>query len=247
MNEILYFLHIPKTAGFNLINLLKDNFKKDKVYPHAGYHELFQKNNLNFDSYDFIHGHYTVSLLKNIKNPVKTITILRNPISRTISAYNMFMRELEENFEFSKFKKTSIENALKNQSWLFSDQQTKHLGWDSNIIEYPKEKIPKKFSIEAWQEFYQNVNMDKLFENACENLKKLYLFGFTEKIDEFVQKLYDKMNWNKKNNLSKKYDDKNYAFKESSLTLNLKKEIEKLNQYDIKLYDYALDLYKNLS
>ena len=95
-------MHIPKTAGTSL-NILKSNFESDKVYPFATYHQLFTNSKLNLDSYDFIKGHFTMSLIENIKSTTKTITIFRNPISRVVSAYNHFMREPEANFEFNLF------------------------------------------------------------------------------------------------------------------------------------------------
>ena len=245
MKKILYFLHIPKTAGTSL-NILKSNFESDKVYPFATYHQLFTNSKLNLDSYDFIKGHFTMSLIQNIKSKTNTITVFRNPISRVISAYNHFMREPDANFEFNYFKKCNIKQALQTYPWLFSNQQVKHLGWNINLLKMPKHKIQIPFSIENCKEFYQNIKMDEIYENACGNLENLFLFGFTDRIEEFINTLYIKLNWDLPLEVPNKNKAKDNQITEDDLSPDIIKMIEKLNQYDIKFYEHARKIYKEI-
>jgi len=246
MKKILYFMHIPKTAGTSINNIVKSNFKNDKIYPFPTYHKIFTNSKLDYDSYELISGHFTMSFIQNIKSAVDTITVFRNPISRVISAYNHIMREPEANFEFNYFKKCNIKQALQTYPWLFSNQQTKHLGWTKNILKIPRSKITIPFSIENWKLFYQNINMDEIYENACSNLEKLFLFGFTDRIEEFINTLSNKMNWSLPLEIPNKNKSKDTQITENDLSKNIIEMIEKLNEYDIKLYTHARKRYKEI-
>ena len=193
MQSILYFLHIPKTAGTSLNNIIKEQFPKNKVYPYATYHQVYTNTKLKLDNYDIIAGHFTHSYVQNMIRPVKIITVLRNPVSRVISAYNHFMREPVCNFQFNNFKKCPIKDAINMYPWLFSNQQTKHLGWTENVLKMPRYKIPIPFSIENWLEFRQNLDMEKIYKNACEAIDNMFLFGFTDRLEEFIKILFKKM------------------------------------------------------
>lgn len=246
MKRILYFLHIPKTAGTSLNKIIKAQFKNNKVYPFATYHQVFTNTKLNLDSFEMVAGHFTMSFVKNFNNPVDTFTVFRNPVSRVISAYNHFMREPEANFEFNYFKKCNIKQALQTYPWLFSNQQIKHLGWNDNILNMPRHKIPIPFSIENWKNFYENVNMDKIYKNACENLEKLFLFGFTDRINEFINNIFKKMNWSVPKEIPNQNKAKENQVTEEELNSSVVNIIENINEYDIKFYNYARRRYKEL-
>lgn len=247
MENILYFLHIPKTAGTSLNNIIKSQFSKEKIYPFATYHQVYTNKKLELDSFDIISGHFTYSYIQNMTRPVNVITVLRNPVSRVISAYNHFMREPVHNFEFNKFKKCTLNDALNMYPWLFSNQQVKHLGWRQNVLKMPRFKIPIPFSIENWLEFRENLNMDKLYENACNALDNLFLFGFTDRLNEFVKTLFEKNNWKISVDIPKSNSAKENQIAENEVNDKIIKRIEELNSFDIKLYQYARKKYKEIN
>lgn len=246
MKKLLYFLHIPKTAGTSLNKTLTSKFKPQKVYPFATYHQVFTNSKLDLDSYDFIHGHFTMSFVENLKSTPNIITVFRNPISRVVSAYNHFMREPEASFEFNYFKKCNIKKALQTYPWLFSNQQVKHLGWNENILTVPKYKIPIPFSIENWKEFHKNIKINEIYKKACENLEKLFLFGFTDRINEFINNLFVKMNWELPLEIPSQNKAKDNQITENDLSPEIIQTIEKLNEYDIKFYKHARKIYKEI-
>ena len=91
--EQLFFMHIPKTAGTSLITLLDQLFLAEEICPiHEGY-----KNFLSFSSgernrFKFIRGHFPYKLMLDLKHSPRTITFLRDPIDRTLSAMNHHYR-----------------------------------------------------------------------------------------------------------------------------------------------------------
>lgn len=247
MKDILYFLHIPKTAGTSLNKFVKSKYPDNKVYPFATYHQVYTNKKLNLDDFNMIAGHFTYSFVQNMKRPVKIITVFRHPVSRTISAYNHFMREPVHNYEFNKFKKCEIKEALNFYPHLFSNQQTKHLGFSENILTMPRYKIPIPFSIENWLEFYKNIDMNIIYQNAIANLDKLFLFGFTDRMQDFMKHLCKSFNWKMPEDHAKHNTAKDNQVKEDEISENVIKKIEKLNEFDLKLYNYARQKYKEMN
>ena len=41
-DDFVYFLHIPKTAGTSLTNIIENNFNFDQIYPKRIWPELFE-------------------------------------------------------------------------------------------------------------------------------------------------------------------------------------------------------------
>ena len=98
-DEQLYFMHIPKTAGTSLIAVLDQRYTTDEICPlDRGTRKKFMS--LPEDArarFKFIRGHFPYSLVKDLNRP-RTLTFLRDPIKRSLSAIKHHYR-LEEQGE----------------------------------------------------------------------------------------------------------------------------------------------------
>ncbi len=86
--EQIAFLHIPKTAGVSVRNIIgyhfdateiahtPDHLWKDKAYAQ----QIFQ-------NYRFVHGHFLSIFLEDYFGKIRTVTFLREPVSRVVSLY----------------------------------------------------------------------------------------------------------------------------------------------------------------
>ena len=96
IDDVLFFLHIPKTAGLSLISLLDAQYPLNQIFPFhsASTPEVFQNfSPEEFAQYRLVRGHYRFGsqdreVYRNISQTPVIITVLRDPISRTVSAYN---------------------------------------------------------------------------------------------------------------------------------------------------------------
>lgn len=99
-DDVLLYVHIPKTGGTSLISILDSKFPERKIFPlHSPANEnlfwAFTPQELK--QFRFVRGHYRFgpydeSVYRHIsQNPI-CITMLRDPIQRTVSSYRHIIR-----------------------------------------------------------------------------------------------------------------------------------------------------------
>jgi hypothetical protein len=108
----IHFLHIPKTAGQSVHQLLINAF--DNVSP---LRLNDQYNELGFSSvsdFDVISGHIDWSLMKSGGEAEFTFTVLRKPVDRILSFYHYLRTEAKKlsEAELAKPERVGMYNAL---------------------------------------------------------------------------------------------------------------------------------------
>ncbi len=91
-----YFIHIPKTAGTSLIAVLDRSFHQERIFPAQLWRELTPELVAQAHQYDFFRGHFGGGGLKVFPNTTpRTLTLLRDPVSLSVSTYHFVRREKE--------------------------------------------------------------------------------------------------------------------------------------------------------
>jgi hypothetical protein len=101
-DDVLFFLHIPKTGGITLTSILDTQFSRWEIFPfrHSGASpERFETfSSARLAGYRLVRGHYQFGpyddrIWKHIvQNPI-CITMLRDPVRLTISYYRHILRD----------------------------------------------------------------------------------------------------------------------------------------------------------
>jgi hypothetical protein len=102
-DDVILFLHIPKTAGLSLISYLDSQFSSEQIFPlHSARNpEMFLAYKPEqMSKYRLIRGHHRFGpfderIYKTIVQNPLIMTILRDPVARTISAYRHYLRTPE--------------------------------------------------------------------------------------------------------------------------------------------------------
>lgn len=113
----IYHIHIRKTAGTAIYSLLRSQYQDDEVCPIRSEIELRgkfppQQRLSTITQYRLISGHF-YSFGQKLTSEYSIVTFLRNPLDRTISAFNHIQNDQRDPFH-KKLKGMSLMNALQS-------------------------------------------------------------------------------------------------------------------------------------
>ncbi len=221
--SIIYFTHIPKTAGSSFATVyLKSNFKKGYLRPEGLREYMF----MNVPSIACIHGHfpYGMHTLKMWRK-YHYVAFLRSPLERVVSHYFFILQNSSHPF-YEKHKAFNIGEISKlsykyNYSALQNNQQTRFIAgfmagfWkstsDANLLRIAKNNLLNKYTFVGFQEKYAE---------SCIRFEELFQ----------VKAIHD----------NKKYQS---TKNKKSIDNNMRIAIENSNQLDLELYDFAEKLF----
>src|SRR5215472_9066715 len=92
--KTLIFVHIPKSAGTTLSRIIDWEYNPRRVYSLIGryfrwsYNRLLQLPQHRISQIQVFKGHMPFGLHRHLTQPATYLTVLRNPVDRTISDYN---------------------------------------------------------------------------------------------------------------------------------------------------------------
>jgi len=95
-NEKLYFLHIQKTAGTTFYFTLDEKFDPEEICPTRFWRQFLKlaKTDLKqLRSYRLFRGHFGYAVPQFLRKPPVCVTVLRDPIKRSVSHYEHIRRE----------------------------------------------------------------------------------------------------------------------------------------------------------
>jgi hypothetical protein len=93
--DVLYFLHIPKTAGCSVKKWLTDRVKQESICPAITWDQLVMIGPQAISKYRIFAGHFGMDLEPFLGRKVTAVTLLRDPLRRTISHYRHVRRDPE--------------------------------------------------------------------------------------------------------------------------------------------------------
>jgi hypothetical protein len=234
----LIFLHIPKTAGTTLNRLLekyyesKYSWKINSPYPHNFQDELNKISQVQKEEINLFKGHMAFGLHELLPQPSSYITMLRDPVERVISLYYFILRTPDHYlYNLVREHQMSLKECISSRiSSELENGQTRLL---SGQLELAKKQIASfEKSSPEWLETAKN-NLSKPFTT----------FGITEKFDESLMLFRQKTGW-KFPFYIKHNVNTNRPLKED-ISPDVIRLIEKYNELDIELYNYANNYFNN--
>jgi hypothetical protein len=215
------FLHIPRTAGSSFRWAAASQYGNEGTgLIHPGYYteeQVIEKQ----DHLKIITGHFDMSaeFIWGLREKSNLITILREPLHRFLSFYhygsNMSSYVDHENMKTQKLEDLILDpNCVYHNGMCYTIGGVDHRGTVNNA-----------------------------YVKACEHLESLVtIFGFTELYPEMLAIMYRRFNWN--GVVVKQAEYVPGGLKPTDLSADLLKILEKNNEADISLYNFALNLYE---
>ena len=237
MTDRFFFIHVMKTAGTTFARQLQQEFPVEAIYPARG---IDWESPADVEAYINIPrllslaperrsqirvftGHFPFMARDLIDPGLRTLTVLREPVARTVSILKQFKRReerfaglpLEAVYEDRPIFRFFVEN---HQTKVFAlapadDEVAINCGMDMN---------------------------DARFARACENLERVDVVGLTESYTDFVERVRHRFGWwprgvdlTQRENVSPEDWDVDPAFRA---------RIAADSAYDVQLYEYARTL-----
>jgi len=214
MLEIIH-IHIPKTAGTSLLNVLQKKYSSNEICTIKRKELTGSSTKDNSDiinhhiskEHKILHGHLfykEIGPVLKMNKDVKIITFLRSPVDRVISNYLFFKQRIFE----GKVNKNELSRK------------------DETLMEYAR--------------LEESQNRQSKFLDGLD-LEKLYFLGIMETFSEDIKNLCQKLGINI-SDIPELNKNKHFEISDLKISEEEIQEIKSFNQKDLLLYQKALEL-----
>lgn len=187
--EKLVFMHLPKTAGTTIHNILVDYFHQDDICPER-FNKLDRYAQEQMDGWKYYSGHFNFSSVEKIPGTKKLITVLREPRSRVVSLYNYWKSHRDSHVAKHNLIGPPIAKNLSLEEFVESE-----LPELSNNIDNVYTRV---FSGYTGGERIKNMPREEqrnLLDKALENLSSFDFVGCLENPESSIEALLEHLNY----------------------------------------------------
>lgn len=278
-NAKFLFVHVMKTGGTSISDIIAANFPASQRYPDACISptpDIFAR----IEAYSFVpgivanvnalngqlrmvRGHVPYAVRRLLRDSYIAMTLLRDPVERTISYLTHCRRyhiehqnlSLEQIYEDPWFNATFISNyqtkifSMSSSEAMAEDRllagairlpPRRDLGDGTNLpddVERLRRSAPGRFSMECFAASTGVIEVDEQrLHVAMENLSEVEVVGVTEHYDRFLQRLVDRHGWRIKSIPHRHAGDK------AAVSQEFQRRIALDNEYDLEFYKFARSL-----
>jgi len=238
-DDVLFFVHIPKTAGSSLIEILDKHFSSEEILPlHSASSsksfEAFPAKQL--EKIRLVHGHFPYGPFDRgiyryiVKNPV-CITMLRDPIKRTISEYQHILRRFENRHHHA---------VLSEGLSLFDFASDPR--FSKNVVNRQTYMVAGRFYRLRRGDHHAGISDETRLEMAKQRLEQFAFVGLTERFDESIQLLSYTFGWDLLDEMPR-INVSPTPSRSDTISEESRKMILKQTYLDQQLYQFAENLF----
>ena len=241
MSGAVIFVHVPKAAGTSLQDVIARQYPASSIYrirgkgQAAALKEFKTLPQVERDRIQVLSGHLGYGLDVYLRPPARYVTILRDPVRRVVSHYEYIRWQL------------SIGHSFADRPWLRDAAQMSLVEYvrngRSNDLRNGQTRMLAGVS-NGWDaENTDHADPADMLEVAKRNIRDgMCVVGLTERFDETLLLLQRRLNWKSPFYLSRNITVSGLGSKDA-VAAGARQIIEELNQLDIELHRYAVDLF----
>ena len=224
MKDLFIHLHIPKTGGTTLRDIIQRQYQSEKILmiPKLDESEdiLKEVSTSQINQLKLIQGHLKYGIHNHFHRRAKYFAIIRDPINRVLSTYYYVLSQKNnpQNLSTSNNQMTIYDYVQSGVNPFLINGQTQLISGKTGNIENPI------------------IKSEELFSLAKENIENDFLFlGITEMFDETILILKNMLGWHMPYySIANRTKNKpNYDAVDPTVISFIKEH----NQLDIKLYN----------
>ncbi len=250
----LFFLHIPKTAGATLIQILEQQFDEVEIARWLYPFRLVNEPASFFAEHRYFHGHVEYDLMCSfLARPPVTLTMLRDPVERYLSQFGnhtrvSFSQIPDIGFDvFEQLQKTSLARfvydppeALVAEAKNWQNKQARMLAFELET----DGNVPLK-ETDAFCRTRTCILPAPKFEQARDRLDQFSFFGITERFQDSLFLMAYTFGWPPMFEYETVNDSPSGGRPyQEQMPADLLEEIRNLNRTDLELYRHGQQLFE---
>jgi hypothetical protein len=235
----LFFMHIPKTAGMSIRLYLQNQYPAADIMPARDWHEVLRSGHLP-SAFRLAAGHFAYNLRFALAAGTPVLTVLRDPVARTISALKHLRRDPDFHPDHALADGMSLRALIRNPA-IMSRQNNIQAAYlcasspPATVLAYlgrtgPQATLADPAALEA----------PPSLALAQERLRAIEFVGHVDGLETLLSDLADAMNFHPAAYIPYVNQDPSAAaagLDDEDLAM-----IRHYNAIDIALYAYSLDL-----
>lgn len=230
--DVLFFVHIPKTAGTTFRFILDNRFAPEEISPLEIYHphdyRTVEPNDLR--KYRLMRGHIPYIAQQAFPQKPLAMTILRDPVYRVRSLYTFAQRTPDHHLH-RRAKLSNLGNfAFRHQNFLnVHNVMTYFLGTDFDF--------KARVQLEGHAYWQMTLGVEHL-ERAKQRLNKMLFVGLVEDFNRSLLTLFYTFGWFP----TIGFQSYNITPRPAEIEPHTYNLIAEFNEWDIQLYAYGQEL-----
>ena len=232
-NQLIIFVHIPKTAGTSLRVIIERNFDRQVIFtidgrnPQKSIKQFNQLSQEEKSSFSLVQGHGEFGALRNLPHrQIKYITFVRDPVERVLSYYSYILSDAFRRPQAEIAEGMSLKDYMLSRSdWQVNNHQTRMIAGNVG---------PE----------YGACN-EEVLERAKNNIINYFHFvGLAEQFDRSILAMSKSLGW--RTPFYKSLNRTNKRINQETIDEDVKDLIRNENRFDLQLYDFVQSRFENL-